>query len=40
MTNRITVYGHLGRDAEVKDVKGKRVLGVWSPTVRKVALRI
>ena len=26
MTNRITVYGHLGRDAEVKDVNGKRVL--------------
>jgi single-strand DNA-binding protein len=26
MTNRITVYGHLGRDAEIKDINGKRVL--------------
>jgi len=26
MSNRITVYGHLGKDAEVKDVNGKRVM--------------
>lgn len=26
MTNRITVYGHLGKDAEVKDVSGKRIM--------------
>lgn len=26
MSNRITVYGHLGKDAEVKDVNGKRIL--------------
>jgi len=26
MTNRITVYGRLGKDAEIKDVNGKRVL--------------
>ena len=26
MSNRITVYGHLGRDAEIKDVNGKRIM--------------
>ena len=26
MTNRITVYGHLGKDAEFKDVSGKRIM--------------
>jgi hypothetical protein len=26
MSNRITVYGHLGKDAEVKDVNGRRVM--------------
>ena len=26
MSNRITIYGHLGKDAEIKDVNGKRVM--------------
>lgn len=26
MTNRIQVFGHLGRDCEVQDINGKRVL--------------
>nr|VFK81068.1 MAG: single-strand DNA-binding protein [Candidatus Kentron sp. SD] len=26
MTNRITVYGHLGKDSEIKEVNGKKIL--------------
>lgn len=26
MTNRIRIYGHLGKDAEIKDVNGKRIM--------------
>ena len=26
MSNRITVYGHLGKDAEIRDVNGKRIM--------------
>jgi len=36
MTNRITVYGHLGKDAEVKDVNGKRVLELSVASSHKI----
>jgi len=36
MTNRITVYGRLGRDAEIKDVNGKRVLELSIASNQKV----
>ena len=26
MSNRITIYGYLGKDAEIKDVNGKRIM--------------
>ena len=26
MSNRITIYGHLGKDAEIKDVNGQRIM--------------
>ena len=36
MTNSITVYGRLGKDAEVKDVNGKRVLELSIASNQKV----
>ena len=26
MSNRMTIYGHLGKDVEIKDVNGKRIM--------------
>ncbi len=36
MTNRITVYGHLGKDAEIRDVNGKRIMELSIASNHKV----
>jgi len=36
MSNRITVYGHLGKDAEVKDVNGKRIMELTIASNHKI----
>jgi single-strand DNA-binding protein len=36
MSNRITVYGYLGKDAEVKDVNGKRIMELTIASNHKI----